>query len=94
MDPHRYEPNVPQKSRMDQITEMGHQALDDATEAATGARDTAKEHPITTLAVVGGLAFAIGALWKLQRSGKTSHVDTLMERLSDLQQQLPKRWRA
>jgi hypothetical protein len=79
---------------MDQITEMGQQALDDASEAATGARDIVKEHPITTLAVVGGLAFAIGALWKLQRSSKTSHVDTLMERVAELQQQLPKRWRA
>jgi len=53
-----------------------------------------KEHPFTTLALVGGLAFAVGALWKLQRSSKTSHVDTLMERLSSLQQELPKRWRA
>jgi hypothetical protein len=77
---------------MDPATEIGRQALDQASEAATVARDTVKEHPITTLAVVGGLAFAIGALWKLQRSSKTSHVDTLMECLSGLQQQLPKRW--
>jgi len=94
MDPYRYEPNTPQKSRMDQVTEMGQQGLDEVSEAATVTRDTVKEHPIITLAVVGGLAFAVGALWKLQRSSKASHVDTLMERLSDLQQQLPKRWRA
>jgi hypothetical protein len=73
---------------------MGQQALDQVSEAATVARDTVKENPITTLAVVGGLAFAIGALWKLQRSSRASHVDTLMERLSGLQQQFPKRWRA
>jgi hypothetical protein len=79
---------------MDQATEMGQQALDQASEAATVARDTVKQHPLGTLAVVGGLAFAIGALWKLQRSSRTTHVDTLMERLSGLQQQLPKRWRA
>ena len=63
-------------------------------EAATAARDAVKDHPITTLAVVGGIAFAIGALWKLQRSPKASYTDTLMSRLSDLQHQLPKRWRA
>jgi hypothetical protein len=40
-----------------------------------------------------GLAFAIGALWELQRSSKTSRVDTLAERLADLQQHFPKRWR-
>jgi hypothetical protein len=90
----QYEPYTPQKSRMDQATEMGQQALDQATEAATVARDAVKDHPIASLAVVGGLAFAIGALWKMQRSPKVSHVDPLMARLSDLQQQLPRRWRA
>ena len=90
----QYEPYAPQKSRMDQATEMGQQALDQAAEAATVVRDTVKEHPIMTLAVVGGLAFAIGALWQMQRSSRISHVDALMERLSGLQQQLPKRWRA
>jgi hypothetical protein len=90
----QYEPSAPQKSNMDQVAEMGQQALDQATEVATVARDTVKEHPIAALAVVGGLAFAIGALWKLQRSPKASPMDSLMTRLSDLQQQLPKRWRA
>jgi hypothetical protein len=90
----QYDPYDPQKSRTAQATEMGQQAFDQVSEAAIVARDSVKQHPITTLAVVGGLAFAIGALWKLQRSSKTSRVDTLMERLSDLQQQLPKRWRA
>lgn len=55
MDQHRYEPDVPQKSRIDQAAEIGQQALDQATEAATVARDTVKEHPFTTLAVVGVL---------------------------------------
>jgi hypothetical protein len=94
MNQYSYEPNAAQKSRMDQAAEMGQQAFNEATEAATVARDAVKEHPVTTLAIVGGLAFAIGALWKLQRPSKASHVDTLMGRLSDLQQQLPKRWRA
>jgi hypothetical protein len=90
MNQYSYEPNAAQKSRMDQAAEMGQLAFNEATVA----RDAVKEHPVTTLAIVGGLAFAIGALWKLQRPSKASHVDTLMGRLSDLQQQLPKRWRA
>jgi hypothetical protein len=45
MDPYRYEPDVPQKSTMDQATEMGQQALDQVSEAATVARDTVKENP-------------------------------------------------
>jgi hypothetical protein len=104
MDPYRYEPNAPQKSTMDQATEMGQhaldqaadlgqQAFDQASQAATVARDAVKDNPVTALVVVGGLAFAIGALWKMQRGSRTSHVDALMDRLSGLQAQLPKRWR-
>jgi hypothetical protein len=103
MEQYRYEPNGHQKSTMDQATEMGQhaldqaadagqQVLDQATRAATTVRDTVKENPITALVVVGGLAFAIGALWKMQRA-RTSHVDALMDRLAGLQQQIPKRWR-
>ena len=88
-----YEPYTPPKSNMEQAAELGQHALDQATEAAAVARDAVKEHPITTLVAIGGLAFALGALWKMQRSSKTSRVDTLMDRLSELQQQLPKRWR-
>jgi len=90
----QYEPYAPHKSSSEQAAELGQHALDQATEAATIARDTVKEHPITTLVAIGGLAFALGALWKLQRSSKTTRVDRLMDRLSELQQQLPKRWRA
>jgi hypothetical protein len=79
---------------MDQITEMGHQALDDATEAATGARDTAKKSIRSPRWQSWAVLRSPLAPVELQRSSKTSHVDTLMERLSDLQQQLPKRWRA
>ena len=90
----QYEPYAPHKSSSGQAAELGQHALDQATEAATIARDKVKEHPITTLVAIGGLAFALGALWKLQQSSKTTRVDRLMDRLSELQQQLPKRWRA
>ena len=90
----RYQTDPNQKSAMDQAADLGHQALDQAAETATAARDTVKEHPITTLAVIGGLAFAIGALWKMQQSSKVNRTDALMARLADLQHQLPRRWRA
>jgi hypothetical protein len=40
--------------------EVGEQAFDRTTEAAAAARDTVQEHPIATLAIVAGLAFAVG----------------------------------
>ena len=88
----RYQTDPNQKSTMDQAADLGRQALDQAAETASAARHTVTEHPITTLAVVGGLAFAIGALWKLQQSSKVSRTDALMARLADLQHQLPRHW--
>jgi hypothetical protein len=73
--------------------ELGEQAFDRTTEAAAAARDTVKEHPIATLAIVAGLAFAVGALWKIGKSGQQTRVDSLLSRLGDLQNQLPRRWR-
>ena len=74
--------------------DLGEQAVDRATEAAATARDTVKEHPIATLAVVAGLAFAVGAIWKMGgRSRQQTRVDSLLSRLGELQNQLPRRWR-
>ena len=66
VDPYGHEPNAPEKSIKDQTTEVGQQSV-------IGRRkprplpSTVKEHPLATLVVVGGLAFAIGASLKLQR---------------------------
>ena len=73
--------------------ELGEQAFDRTTEAAAAARDTVKEHPIATLAIVAGLAFVVGALWKTGQSRQQSPVDSLLSRLGELQNQLPRRWR-
>ena len=73
--------------------DLGEQAVDRATEAAAAARDTVKEHPIATLAVVAGLAFAVGAIWKIGHSRQQTRVDSLLSRLGELQNQLPRRWR-
>jgi hypothetical protein len=73
--------------------ELGEQAFDHTTEAAAAGRDTVKEHPIATLAIVAGLAFAVGALWTIGQSRQQTRVDSLLSRLGELQNQLPRRWR-
>jgi hypothetical protein len=43
-----------------------------------------KERPMTALAVVGGLAFAAGAVWMLRSSRQQSRYDAFLANLSDL----------
>ena len=73
----------------EQAMDLGEQVV----ETAAAARDTVKEHPIATLAVVAGLAFAVGAIWKIGQSRQHTRVDSLLSRLGELQNQLPRRWR-
>jgi hypothetical protein len=39
------------------------------------------------------LAFAIGALWKIGRPRQRSRLDGLISRISELPNDLPRRWR-
>jgi len=59
-------------------------------EAAAAARDTIKDHPIATVAIIASLAFAIGPLWKLGQSKSQTRVNSLFARLDGLQKQLPR----
>jgi hypothetical protein len=43
-----------------------------------------KERPMTVLAVVGGLAFAAGAVWMLKNSRQQTRYEELLTTLSDL----------
>lgn len=90
--PYAVPPSGPQ-GLSEKAMELGEQAFDRTTEAAAAARDTLKEHPIATLAIVAGVAFAIGALWKIGQPRQRPHVDSLLSRLGELQNQLPRRWR-
>lgn len=81
------------QSYAETVTDFGEAAVERGTEAAALARDTVKEHPIATLAVIAGLAFAVGALWKIGHARQRSPVDSLRGRLSELQAQLPRGWR-
>lgn len=62
--------------------------------AGAAAGQQVKEHPIATVVVVAGLAFAIGALWKLGHSRPASRTEELLARLSQLPGALPRRWQA
>ena len=56
-----------------------------------------EERPYTSLAIAGGLAFAIGALWVLKRQQQRSSFERLRSRLpsfSDGGDWLPRRWRS
>jgi hypothetical protein len=56
-----------------------------------------EERPYTTLAIAGGLAFAIGALWVLKRQQQQSSLERLRTQLpsfSDAGDWLPRRWRS
>jgi hypothetical protein len=89
----QHDPHASDKSYTEKATELGEQALDRASDAASAAVGTAKEYPFTTIALIAGVGFAIGALWKVGHSRQQSRVDSLLARLSDLQEQLPRRWR-
>ena len=57
---------------------------DRAREVADDIASTVKEHPYATIAIAAGLAFAIGALWKLRSPARQSQVEALMARLPEL----------
>ena len=76
---------------MDQVTEAAQDIGAFASEAVTAM----KERPYTTIAVAGGLAFALGALWMVRRQPQTNY-EAMLSRLPTLpdgHSLLPKRWR-
>src|SRR5690242_7868415 len=68
----------------DRARELGEDALDRAEELLKPVGLSIKERPMTVLAVVGGLAFAAGAVWMLKSSRQQSRYDALIDTLSDL----------
>ena len=70
---------------MDRTRELADEALDRADEWLKPTGLSIKEHPMTVLAVVGGLAFAAGAaFWMLKHSRHQSRYEELAATLSDL----------
>jgi hypothetical protein len=79
-----HEPNGMADQVADKARELGGDALDRAEELLRPVGLSIKERPMTVLAVVGGLAFAVGAVWMLRNSRQQSRYDALIDTLSDL----------
>jgi hypothetical protein len=78
---------------LDPVDEFGERA----GALAGDLRATIEQHPYTTLAIAAGLAFAVGALWKLGPGRQSrSHLDAWRARMPELpgrENLLPRRWR-
>jgi hypothetical protein len=78
------ERNGMSENTMDRTRELAEEALDRADEWLKPTGLSIKERPMTVLAVVGGLAFAAGALWMFKNSKNQSRYDEVLATLSDL----------
>ena len=58
-------------------------------EAASSAVAEIKERPYTAIAIAGGLAFTLGALWMLQRRRPQSRLQRVQSRLDQVMARLP-----
>lgn len=78
---------------MDPVEDFGERARATAGELRAGIA----QHPYTTVAIVAGLAFAVGALWKLGQSRQPqSRLDAWLAQLPELPRRdhlLPRHWR-
>jgi hypothetical protein len=86
----RYGHNPNERSGMseeaiDNTRELAEEALERADEWLKPTGLSIKERPMTVLAMVGGLAFAAGAVWMLRKSRhQQSRYDEVLATLSDL----------
>jgi hypothetical protein len=70
---------------IDKTRELAEEALNRADEWLKPTGLSIKEHPMTVLAVVGGLAFAAGAaFWMMKSSRQQSRYDQVLATLSEL----------
>jgi len=66
-----------------QVSEMAQRAGKEVRTAAEEVKDLVVRNPYTTLAVTAGLAFSIGALWKLN-SRPSSRFDRILRDLQNI----------
>jgi hypothetical protein len=80
---------------MDQVTDTARDMGDRAAGFAGDIGSAVREHPYTTLAIAAGLAFAVGALWKLGHQRPQSGWDALMARVPEVpgKDLFSQRWR-
>jgi ElaB/YqjD/DUF883 family membrane-anchored ribosome-binding protein len=78
------------------VTEQARVAADEAGRLAQETVKTARDNPYTTVAIAAGLAFALGALWKMRSGRQQSNLDALMARMPDMPSRnnlWPRAWR-
>jgi hypothetical protein len=74
---------------MDQVSETARD-MGDRAATVVGELDAAiRERPYTTLAIAAGLAFAVGALWKLGHRRPPTRLEALRARVQDARGHLP-----
>jgi hypothetical protein len=78
-----YKPNE-RNGMSEQAIDKTEEALDRADEWLKPVGLSIKERPMTVLAMIGGLAFAAGAVWMLRNSRQQSRYDQVLASLSDL----------
>jgi len=81
---------------MEQVSEMAREAGSRAVSLTEDIADAIRERPYTALAVAAGLAFTVGALWKLGQQRPHGSLESLLRNLPELPGRdsiLPSRWR-
>ena len=73
------------------MQELGERAKDLGADVSS----VVKKYPIATIAIAAGLAFAVGALWKIGRPAPRTHLAAWRSQLPDLptSKQLRAYWR-
>src|SRR5262250_2470091 len=67
----------------DRARELGEESLDRADAMLRPVGLSIRERPMACLAVVGGVAFAAGAVWMLRNARRQSRTEELLQQLSD-----------
>jgi hypothetical protein len=96
MAPTDYSTQDHTESMKDQISEGAREAGRRAVSLTDDIADAIRERPYTALAVTAGLAFAVGALWKLGQQRPHGSLESLLRNLPELPNRdsiLPSRWR-
>jgi hypothetical protein len=81
---------------IEQVGETAREAGRRAVSLTEDIADAIKERPYTALAIAAGLAFAVGALWKLGQRHPHTRLGDLLGHLPELPGRdslLPSRWR-
>lgn len=96
MAPTDYRTGDQTQATIEQVSEATREAGRRAVSLTEDIADAIRERPYTALAVAAGLAFAIGALWKLGQQRPQTRLESLLNQLPELPGRdslLPSRWR-